>query len=206
MHRQAGWRIALSLFTFLLILAGCVSPAPPREDPLAGLSFGKTQKADPSASVSFNDIKKEDFVLAMVISRNSKNALDYIEEARLLAQQLDSKPMEDDLDARPLIEGLTKLLKGSFSRIVRVENPIEAASEGADLISVVDLYVQIGRGAADSTQVDLKVIFTSLNGRVIKTFSGESKVKIPFGSLTPQFKVAANKALVNFGNSFRQSS
>ena len=180
MPSPTGRSLLWLLSTLLLILGGCVGNPPPREDPFSGLSFSNIQKEDPLGGHSFGDIQEEGLVLAMVISQNSKNSVEWIHEARATGVQWGSDSIGDDLDARPLIDNLTNVLGQSFSTIVRVNSPVEAASAGADLIAVVDLYVQLGQVSLDTTEVDLTVLFTRLDGHPIKTVTGVGQAKVPW--------------------------
>ncbi len=200
MPTPTGRSLLLSLFTLLLIVGGCVA-APTREDPFAGLSFDIAQKADPFEGQSFANIPKVDLTLAMVISRNSKNAVEYMAHVRDQWAELGAKP-DTGLDAGPLVDGLTKVLKSSFSQVVRVDKPSDAPSVGADLIAVVDLYLQIGQKSFETTEVDLKIIFTRLNGHPIQTVSGVGQEKLPFPMWNHRFREASNKALASFEQSF----
>ena len=175
--------------------------APTRETPLAGLSFDNAQKADRLEGQSFTNIPKADLTLAMVISRNSKNAVEYMAQVRDQWADL-SGQSDPGLDAGPLVDGLTNVLKRSFSRIVRVDSPAEATSAGANLIAVVDLYLLIGQRSFHATEVELKVIFITLDGHPIQTISGVGREKLPYPMWHHHFREASDKALASFEQSF----
>ena len=200
MHRVRSQSLILLLSTLILIFEGCVA-APAREDPLAGLSFSDVHKADPLEGQSLSNIPKADLTVGMVISQNSKNAVEYMAQVRDQWNSLGSPP-DTGLDAVPLVDGLTNILESSFSQVVRVDNPSNTSNAGADLLAVVDLYLTIGQKSFETTEVDLKVIFTRLDGHPIQSVRGTGKKKLPFPMWDHQFLEASNKALASFKQSF----
>jgi hypothetical protein len=192
-----------ALLVLVMVGGGCVGRAPPREDPVSGLSFGSARvERDFSGG-----IKNQGLVLATVISRNSKSAVEYLDESR--ATNTDwagrSSGAVADLDAVPLIEGMRELVDRSFARVVRVSSPREAIAAGADLIGVIDLYVEIGNASFETTKVELGLIFISLDGQPIGTVRGVGTAKVPFPASNHGFKEAANEALVSFASALAQS-
>ena len=204
MHTATGRLLLASIPTVILMFGGCVS-APTHEDPLAGLTFPKAQNADPLEGQSFTDMRKADLTLAMVISQNSKNAVEYMAQVRDNWHTFSGRE-DTGLEAETLVSRLTRALKLVFAEVVRVDNPSEALTAGADLISVVDLYVLIGQGTGQTTEVDLKVIFTRLDGHPIQTVSGVGQEKVSFPMHQHHFPGASIMALTSFEESLAHFS
>ncbi len=190
MTRRPRWRFLFPFSAFLMVLWGCV-PEPPRVDPFANLPHGKVQQTD--------------LVLAIVTSQNTKNAIKYLEKNRSIASTWGTAASRDDLDAGPLVNGLSRALNQRFSRVVRVDDPDQAKSVGAHVIAVVDLYFKLGKMSFQTTQVDLKVFFTRLDSRPIETVSSVGKSTVPYPAWTFRFRQAANQALAGFVESLSDS-
>lgn len=191
------------LAALLVILLGCTPAVPARVDPFTGLFFAHPRAEEPVPA----SIRNQGLALATVISENSKHTFHYLDDAKLTAVEVglvgqvatrlpaDNSRVVTDLDASPLIARSNAQLERSFSRLVPVGSPIEAAEVGADLIGVLDLYVDLGSVSFQTTTVELGVIFTTLDGRPIESVRGLGKAKVPFPATNFAFGKASDRAI-----------
>ena len=121
---------------FVLLIApafilGCGAPPPQHQDPLAGL-YVKPSNADSPY---------KDLTLALITSKNTTSAIDYIVRARERpsagSHNLQLIP-EDGI----LIGGFTAIFQRDFRSVVRIDRVDEAKGVNEDMVAVLDLFVE----------------------------------------------------------------
>lgn len=143
----------MSLLGIFLFSAGCFGAPKYKDDPFAGIDM----KAAPACP---------DLTLALILSENTKESIDYGRKGSSMA----------DFDMNKLIEQDIKMLQHNFKRVVKVEKMADAETVGADLIAIMDSKGEAG----GSMSIEAKLILFSPEQKEIDTIKAASSKGFSF--------------------------
>jgi hypothetical protein len=145
----------LSLIVVLLLSTGCGFSGPSRKDPFAGIEMNAVP-AYPDLSV------------AMILSENSKNSIEYGRKGGAIA----------GFDVNQIIEKDIEMYQRNFKSIVKVDTMQQARSLNVDLIAIIDSFGDVGLGI----EMDGSVIFLTPDKQELETIKGHSERSFSIGS------------------------
>ncbi|MFH1723038.1 MAG: caspase family protein [Elusimicrobiota bacterium] len=134
-----------------LLLAGCmpIPKAPSRRDPFAGIDIRTAPPAYPGLT------------LALILSENTKAAIEYGHQGSAMA----------GFDVNRFIEEDIEVYKRNFKTVVKVEKMEEARAINADLIALLDTFVEAKR----IFKMDSSVVFFSPDQRQIEKIGAQGE-------------------------------
>lgn len=184
MKNAAGKLTLLIFFAVALLFTGC---APPRVDPFAGFDARPFEPGLRSMK------------LGLIISPNTTQAIAYINSPMFSLGSLHI------LDTDKYFKDITDMLSQKFKEVVRVTSPQEAASSGADISVVLDVYTEHATLPFTNSIIQNKLIFMARDGTQIDVVSGEGKSMASMVNIF-HFQRAAEKALAELEKSLSSSS
>ncbi|MBI5888401.1 MAG: caspase family protein [Deltaproteobacteria bacterium] len=109
------------------------------------------------------------------------------------------------LDTNRYFKDITDLLSRRFKEVVRVNSLQEAASSGADISAILDVYAKLGSISFTHSIFQDKLIFMSLDGAQIDVASGEGRAMVPYPAWPTHKQKAADAAMIELEKSLSSS-
>jgi len=133
----------------LILLAGCVT-VPERLDPFAGVTV------QPQAY--------PELVLGMVLSENTKKAIRYAQE-----WEASRPPLGPVMDGDKVFDRTAEVFRNNFKEVKRVETVEDAKALGADLIVILDMYLDFpnAHGVGGTAKINVNLLFVTANNNQI---------------------------------------
>lgn len=176
-------KIAPVLLLMIFLLTAC-AVAPERKDPFAGLNVS-------TAASPYRDL-----TLALIISENTKNAVDYgVSATRMMAWPLDSPGAVEKM-----IGDFAVVFQRNFKSVAKVDRMEDAAALKTDLVAVFDVYVTVPKNVFSDAKYSAQAIFMRSDGTRLDTVGGESTVNTsstPFGLGATRVMAALSAAADN---------
>ena len=113
--------------------------------------------------------------MAVVYDENARAAMDYLRGVREKTGRL-SSAFDDQAAIRPFND----LMRKSFSEVVVVESPEQAASAGANTIGIVSLYAKVGTVPFTMSETDLSVDFRRVDMSEISVVRGAGRRRVTY--------------------------
>jgi len=189
--RRRGLRVAGAL-AFPLVLAGCITPDPPKyDDALAGLSSSVAANAPVGARASVRG------PAALVVSENTEKMLESHEtvEKGLRAQLLVNESAAQSRDPTHLVNKIVALVKTRVPNIELVDDLATASRRGKKSTIVVDLRSELGKLSGQRTNVAVTLVFMDERQRPVSRITGQGSAVIPYPAFSFGFQEAADQAL-----------
>lgn len=164
-YARAWFSYTLALF---ILLAGCVT-VPERLDPFAGVTV-QTQ-AYP------------ELVLGLVLSENTKKAIRYAQE-----WEASRPPLGPVMDGDKVFDRTAEVFRNNFKEVKRVETVEDAKALGADLVVILDMYLDFpnAHGVSGNAKIDVNLLFVTANNNQIDRVQFEAVgAGSIFSSMTP---------------------
>jgi uncharacterized caspase-like protein len=159
MRPHAGRPTQWFIVVLLASLVACVAPTPSyvkADDPF--------KPFDANRGARFKDLK-----LAFLVSDNTRIALQHVADTERKSFGFASYP---EMDPGHLVADILQVLQAQFKEVHKVDSVEQARTIGADLVTVLDLRIQVGipgvRGAVTQVASD----FHTLEGAPIDTIVG----------------------------------
>jgi hypothetical protein len=172
---------ALASISALIFAAGCMPSVPKRSDPLAAFGFKSGNSALKRAR------------LALLLSENTKKSAEYLRKVRDKGAAWGAR-FDDQVAAR----GINDVLRGSFGDVQAVDSPESAASSGANMIAVLDMYAKVGTVSFTKSVTELTVDFRTLKMEPIAVVGGHGRRMVPYPAMTNNWEPAAQDAIDAF--------